>query len=192
MFSFFLSYSQFRLPFLSYYCFKYSQFAWFRSLLILFKICISGHAFSHGLQFQATPEDSGGLFFKLSLSFQLRCTLSFGLFTILDLSIASGPFSTSFGILSRELNSKVDLANWIILICFNIVVSTIALSLVELRKGNDSHRNEQLRALLQLFMTVDSLILICMHCNFTAIRHFSRCIRTPWASKSLMVNTACQ
>jgi hypothetical protein len=188
----FLSYSQFGLPFLSYYCFEYSQFARFRLLFILFKICISGHAFSHGLQFQATPEDSGGLFFELSLSFRLRCTLSFGLFTILDISIASGPFLTSFGILSQELNLKVNLANWMILICFDIVVLTITLLLVKLRKGNNSHRNERLRALLRSFMTVGSLILIRMHRDFMAIRHFSCCIRTPWASKSLMVNTACR
>ncbi len=148
MFSFFLSYSQFGLPFLSDYCFEYSQFARFRSLFILFKICISGHAFSYGLRFQATPEDSGGLFFELSLSFRLRCTLSFGMFTSLDLSIASGPFLTSFEILSQELNLKVNLANRMILICFDVVISTITLLLVELRKGNNSHRNEQLRALI--------------------------------------------
>ena len=174
MLSFSLSYSQFRLPFLSYYCFEYFQFAWFSSLFILFKICINGHAFSHGLRCQATLGDSGGCLFDLSLSFQSHYTHSFGLFMILDLSIASGLFKIYFGILSQELNSKVNLANQMILIHYNAVDLIIAFWLVELRKGNISHRNKQLRACLQSFMTVRCLILIHMHRDFTAIRHISR------------------
>jgi hypothetical protein len=70
------------------------------SLLIWFKISISGHVSSHGSQFPVILEDSGGLFFELSLSFRSRCTHSFGLYMILDLNIASSLFSIYFGILS--------------------------------------------------------------------------------------------
>jgi hypothetical protein len=75
--------------------------------------------------------------FQFSLSFQLRCTHSFRLFTILDLSIASGLFSMSFGILFHELNSKVDLMNWMILICFDTVASFFAFWLVKLLNKNN-------------------------------------------------------
>ena len=73
MFSYSLSYSQFGLQFLSYYCFEYYLSAHSGLLLIWFKISINGHVSSHGLQFPVTPDDSGGLFFKLSSLFWSHC-----------------------------------------------------------------------------------------------------------------------
>ena len=71
----------------------------FRFSIDLIQISIGGRVFYHGLQFPVTLEDSGGLYLKLSLSFRSRCTHSFGVYMILDLSIASGLFSIYFGIL---------------------------------------------------------------------------------------------
>ena len=136
------------------------------SLLIWFKISISGHASSRGSQFPVILEDSGGLFFKLSLSFRSRCTHSFGLYMTLDLNIASGLFSIYFRILFLAQNSKVDLVNRMILIRFNAVDSIIAYWLVGLHEGNTSRRSERLKACLRSFMTVVCLISIQVHCVY--------------------------
>jgi hypothetical protein len=192
MFSYSLSYSQFGLPFLSYYCFKYYLSARSGSLLIWFKISINGHASSHGLQFPVTLDNSGGLFFKLSSSFQLRCTHSFGLYIILDLSIASGLFLIYFRILFLAYNLKVDLVNRMILIRFDAVDSIIAFWLVRLHERNTSCRSKRLRTCHQSFMTVRCLISIQTHHLCMDMNHTSRCIRNPWANKLLLANTACR
>jgi hypothetical protein len=92
--SFFLSYSQFRLPLLSYYSFGQSFLYTrprhsFTSHFALLKSSTNGHASYHGLQFQVTPDIFGGRSFRSYLLYRLRYTVSFSMPMISDQNIAS-------------------------------------------------------------------------------------------------------
>jgi hypothetical protein len=76
------------------------------------------------------------VYFSSSLHCSDNAIHSFGLYMILDLSIASGLFSIYFGTLFLALNSKVDQVNRMILIRFDVVDSIIAFWLVGLHAGN--------------------------------------------------------
>ncbi len=197
----FLSYSWFGLPFLSYYSSGHSyHYAWLKhslnSYLESFKNSINGHVSFHGSQCQVTPVVFGGWFFrlssKLSSSSHLYSMISFGMSMTSVPSIARGLSMIFLWIQFQEMNLKDDLENQMISIHFDIDVSIITLLLDRLHAPSDLLLSILPKVMSQFFMTVPSHTFSQTLRSFTAIKHITRVIMNPAASKSMRASIACQ